>query len=261
MNVKRAFALRRGFTMIELLMVISIILFLMAFIVGVFLKVSQGGRVRATKALIEKVGMGLAQYQADFRALPPDSGFNQAVGGSGATYVDATTNITYINYDWGSLYRYLAQPLKQYHPADPLTLKPGSFWRIVGPYISFQSGELKPYKGGTAPYVDGFQVVDAWHTPIGYIGDSRRVIHNRSFCDIFSCGPDLVTAETDGKAHHVAGANGAYSGAVTDNASLMGAAQLNGTFTQGIRLKTADAATEQAAGTVMDDLNNWDSQY
>ena len=37
---------------------------------------------------------------------------------------------------------------------------------------------------------DSFYVVDPWGTAIGYVGDARRVIHNRGRFDIFSAGPD-----------------------------------------------------------------------
>ena len=65
----------RGFTIIELLVVIAIIMFLLAFMTGVFLRANQQAKVKATAALIQKIGMALTQYQADFRNVPPDSGF------------------------------------------------------------------------------------------------------------------------------------------------------------------------------------------
>src|SRR5690349_868781 len=66
---------RRGFTLLELLTVISIIMFMVAFLVGVFLKYGNINKIRATQKLIERVGIGLSRYYADLREFPPDTGY------------------------------------------------------------------------------------------------------------------------------------------------------------------------------------------
>src|SRR5258708_2745480 len=103
---------RRGFTLIELLTVIGIILFLMGLIVGVFLRSMAQAKMRGAQAQIQKIGTALAQYQAENRCLPPDTGFNQPASGSNGTY--PWNGTTYITYDTGSLWRYLGTPLKCY---------------------------------------------------------------------------------------------------------------------------------------------------
>ena len=35
---------------------------------------------------------------------------------------------------------------------------------------------------------------NVWQSPYGFIGDSRRVVHNNGGFDVFSAGPDTVTA-------------------------------------------------------------------
>src|SRR4029078_9649625 len=65
----------RGFTLLELLTVISIILFMIAFLVGVFLKFGNTNKIRASQKLIERIGIGLSRYYADLRTYPPDTGY------------------------------------------------------------------------------------------------------------------------------------------------------------------------------------------
>ena len=253
----------RGFTLLEMLTVIGIIMFMMAFIVAVFLRYQKTAKVRACQALIQKIGIGLAQYQAELRCLPPDSGFNQPISGSGGTYTDTLGDgLIHIKYDSGSLWRYLGQPLKVYHPADPVAGTAVTYWKTVGPYLNLTDAELEAY---TDPvYGKGFRVVDPWRTPLGYIGDQKRILHNRDTFDLFSCGPDKVTAETNGLSYWVSGNNNAYNGTdddgdgFIDNATELNIAQLNGSLTGARRLKSSQTAP---ANEILDDINNWDPQY
>ncbi|MCY3022714.1 MAG: prepilin-type N-terminal cleavage/methylation domain-containing protein, partial [Planctomycetota bacterium] len=209
-----------GFTLIELLVVIGIITFMTALIIGVFLGVPKPAGAKATQKLLERIGIGLARYQADFRCLPPDTGFGLAM--------DTQKSGSTILYDPGSLYRYLAQEVVQ-RRAD------GTVVRVLWPYVRFSGSELRTYKDSVYPDTAQFTnkyVVDAWGTPIGYVGDPRRVIHNRGGWDLFSAGPDGKTAcndkvdnDEDGQADE---ANLAYDGAGKDDVSEMGEAKYNG---------------------------------
>ena len=223
---------RSGFTLIEILVVISIIIFLMAFLSVLFIQYGKSARVKGTKELIQKIGIALQSYCADCgRVYPPDTGYGLDMNGpfSGVTY------------DAGSLWRYLANPVVYHVDAtDPGTSH--------GPYIKFSERELAPYidpVSGPSSYV-----VDAWRRPIGYIGDPRRVIHNRGECDIFSAGPDGKTG-CDRKTK----ANLAYNNAdddgdgIVDNATELGDSQFNGTLTSTPKCNVGEAA---------DDINNWD---
>lgn len=73
---------RRGFTMIELLTVIGIIVILMAILVPVISTIKRKGQSTDTLATIEKIANGCHNYYQDFRAYPgpvPDyaiQGFN-----------------------------------------------------------------------------------------------------------------------------------------------------------------------------------------
>lgn len=221
--------------------VIGILMFMMAVITGVFVKYGQQAKVKATQQLINRVGIGLARYQADCRALPPDTGYGLPV--------DSKRNGNEILYDAGSLWRYLSQPVVQ-RRAD------GSIVRTLGPYLSFKEGELKPYDDSV--YGKSYSVVDAWYHPLGYVGDRRRVIHNRGGFDVYSAGANQRTAIDDGldndegSSPNLPEQNDAYDGAGTDDASELGEAALSGTLTFTKKHRVTDE--------VLDDQNNWDPQ-
>ncbi len=232
--------MRRGFTLLEMLTVVGIILFLIAVMVGVFIRTTQNSRIKAGHALIQKIGIGLARYQADFRCLPPDSGFGLPTTGgvSGAK----------VFYDAATLWRFLGSEVT----ADGAT---------YGPYVKFTDYELQSITDGYGK--KSFQIIDPWRNPIGYIGAPERVIHNRGGFDVFSCGPDGKTAVNDGIDNDGDGAadgkaNQAYdgiaqSGGIADTALELGEAALNGCMTESRKNKKA--------GEVLDDINNWDPQY
>jgi prepilin-type N-terminal cleavage/methylation domain-containing protein len=225
---------KRGFTLIELLVVIAIILFLLALMTGVFIRAAQSAKVKATTALIQKIGIALTQYQADFRTLPPDSGFGLAQNGG---IVNGQ-----VMYDAATLWRYLSQELNVNG-------------KSYGPYTTFSEYELVPITDQNGK--NAFAVVDAWRTPIGYIGDRKRVIHNRDTFDIFSAGPDRKTAindgiDNDGDGTADAPANRAYDGSGQGTADELGEAALNGCLTA--------FRKNPKQGEVLDDINNWDPQ-
>jgi prepilin-type N-terminal cleavage/methylation domain-containing protein len=199
---------RRGFTVLEMLVVIGIIAFMIA-MMGVML---WNARIRAqqesTKALIENISISLSTYEGIYRALPPDTGYGLSVGGNA-------------NYDAGSLYRYLS-----------LSAKTGK-----GLPLKVPAENLRDYNDPM--YGPSKMVVDAWGHPIGYIGDRKRLIHNRDGVDIFSAGPDKKTACDDGidNGKFFGVCNTAYDGSGPDDAGELGESALNGTLT--------------------DDLNNW----
>ncbi len=200
-----------GFTLLEVLVVIGIIVFMIA-MMGIMLRdVPNRSRIAATKALIQQIATALDTYNGAFHTLPPDTGYGLPRGGSP-------------NYDAGSLYRFLAKSPKIGNALPLIVL----------------SDNLRDYNDPL--YGPSKMIVDAWGNPIGYIGDPRRLIHNRNGFDIFSSGPDKKTACDDGidngQLFNVL--NRAYDGAGKDDASELGESALN--------------------GTLPDDLNNWSAQ-
>jgi prepilin-type N-terminal cleavage/methylation domain-containing protein len=234
----------RGFTLLELLTVISIILFMIAFLVGVFLRFGNTNKIRASQKLIERIGIGLSRYYADLRSYPPDTGYGltkQTLKGP----INMAGDMGVV-YDTGALWRYLGNEVKVYHTD-------GSYWKTVGPYIQFKADELVEYSDSAYP-TKSYYVVDAWNVPIGYVADPRRVIHNRGDFDLYSAGPDKMTASD------VSGAtpNTAYDGSNRDDASEMGGSAENGTYTGTRRNWVPPNGPNKPP--YLDDLNNWDPQ-
>lgn len=238
--------LRRGFTLIEMLIVIGIISFLIAMIVTVFINASGGAKVKATKALIEKIGIALARYEGELRSLPPDTGYGMPFGTYETVNSDGEKEIIY---DSCSIWRYLGQKLEVRRESD------GSVAKVVGPFTSFSESELRPYEDVKFPE-RSYYVCDAWGNPISYIGSRKRVIHARGAFDIFSAGPDGKTATNDGLDNGIPQtSNNAFDGKDSDgdgeidNASELGEAQMNGNLTARKREKIGDE--------ILDDINNW----
>ena len=201
----------RGFTLIEMLVVIGLIAFMIAMLGIALINAREKARREGTKALILQIASSLTTYQGIHRELPPDTGFGLAPGGNS-------------NYDAGSLYRYLT-----------LSAKTGKDLPLKVP-----AENLRDYNDPL--YGPSKMIVDAWGTPVGYIGDPRRVIHNRGSVDVFSAGGDKKTASDDGIDNGTLFnvPNTAYDGAGADDARELGESVLN--------------------GTLPDDLNNWDGK-
>ncbi len=187
-------------------------------------------RVAEAHALIRRLHEAIGRYVADHHQLPPDTGFGLApdsvAQGAGKTY------------DAGSLWRCLSKQTQENG-------------KTFGPYIQFSASELTAYqdpvKGAS------FYVADPWGTPIGYVGDARRVVHNPGSFDLFSAGPDRLT----GVGNAPSPVNLAYDGldnngdGIVDNADELGAARMNGAMT----VACNEARTTNAH---LDDVNNWD---
>ena len=223
----------RGFTIIEMVVVIGIIGFLMAILSIVFVNYSASAKIKQTHALIRKLNLALQSYYADCgRVYPPDTGYGLSMTGGNAG----------VTYDAGSLWRYLGKEVVYRRSATD----PGA---TFGPYLNFSDRELVPY---TDP-VNGasFYVCDAWRHPLGYVGDPRRVIHRRGECDIYSAGPDGKTAGDRNTQANVAYNKADDDGdGIVDNAPELGDAQFNGSLTTVQKCQPNEKP---------DDINNWDS--
>ena len=60
-----------GYTLIEMLVVISIIIFLMGFVAVVALRRTHKGREEAARALLERISLALSLYEGTFHKYPP----------------------------------------------------------------------------------------------------------------------------------------------------------------------------------------------
>lgn len=63
----------RGFTLIELMVVIAIISILMSMVLVTISIIRKNIKISAAKMQMKVIAMGLAQYQSDLRAIPPDN--------------------------------------------------------------------------------------------------------------------------------------------------------------------------------------------
>ena len=187
---------RRGMTLIELLVVMFIMALLMAFIATVLMNIGSEPRKKKALADIAKISLALMEYKSYFGEYPPDTGYGLRMNGTTddnrpvITRTIGGVDVNVPTYDPGSLWRYLYRRV-----LDPKT------GQMVGPFLEeWSQDQLIPYDdrydaGGRSRYLS-----DPWGKPYGYIGNRKRVIHSPGSFDIFSAGPDGVTAcnnETD----------------------------------------------------------------
>ncbi len=253
--------LKKGFSMIELLVVMFLIAFMIAFLTIVFVNSTRNAKITAAHTVLHKLDVALHDYYAVFNEYPPDSGYGLTLGGG-------TTSPGTTLYDSGSLYRYLGKQLIWNKPTET-----GGFVNMgtFGPFIQhFTDKELKAYSDPV--WGDSYQIIDPWQKEIGYIGSKGRVIHNRDGVDLFSCGPDKKTASDikEGKAPGVDPGvvstydykNQAYSGdAAFANATGLGWSILNGCLTAYKKQSTKKIGnTDPSQNETLDDINNWDPE-
>lgn len=158
---------KEGFTLIEMLVVVSIIILLIAFIVTVVVGVLKRASIRKTEALINRLGVALKTYYAEYRNFPPTDSNG-----------DANQSLTYV----------MRHELPIY---DPET---GDLKKTLDPLIEFKSEELS---SATPP-----RSLDAWGNPLNYYIDSVTGYGrnwkslngewktNERFADVWSNGPD-----------------------------------------------------------------------
>ena len=63
---------KRGFTLIEILVVVGLIMFLAAFVIVAAVRFGNNSRKNATRALIQRVGLGLNKYYGEYRVYPAE---------------------------------------------------------------------------------------------------------------------------------------------------------------------------------------------
>ncbi|MBA4683632.1 MAG: type II secretion system protein [Planctomycetes bacterium] len=139
-----------GFTMVELLVTISLIVFLMSMLAVGAGRYLENTSAKATEALIARISLNLGTYKGITGSFPPD----------GLDGVDVITEEGTPLTGGAALTLALTQPMK-------LTRKVGGEVRIVGenpPIGDFRSDEL--YVTEEDP--DACQILDAWANPLHY---------------------------------------------------------------------------------------------
>lgn len=197
---------RRGFTLMEILVVMVILAILASTVAAVLINMRSKARIERTRNQIALIVSALEKYRDEFGAYPPDTGYGLAMETSPGTY------------DAGSLWRHLARRVK--HPRTG---------KLLGPFLEWPQEDRARYADALAG--ESFYLADPWGMPYGYVGDPRRAVRNPGGVDVFSCGPDGVTASDKPGA----AANLAYDGldndkdGATDDSAELGAAARNGT--------------------------------
>jgi prepilin-type N-terminal cleavage/methylation domain-containing protein len=205
---------RRGFTLVELLVVVGIVAILSGMlVVGVRRRAIAGARRVATLSLLRSIENALAQYSAEFREFPPD-GFDQepawgaatktchATGPSGIALPTANGPALYSGS--GCLVYFLCHPI-----SNTTDVAGRASTRSVGPYLhlpreSFSASRWDPtFDPAIPPSSPGYklawsccEIVDAEGLPIHY--DKVRDPSDPSFAVYFD-------------ANRFAGANGVAS--------------------------------------------------
>jgi prepilin-type N-terminal cleavage/methylation domain-containing protein len=72
-SLRRGFTRRRGFTLVELLVVMAVIGVLTAISFPILSSVRRGQKAKATKVLIENLKLKIEEYAADFGDFPPSN--------------------------------------------------------------------------------------------------------------------------------------------------------------------------------------------
>jgi prepilin-type N-terminal cleavage/methylation domain-containing protein len=174
----------RGFTLIEMLIVISIIVILMALLIPVLGTVQQRAKIRATRAMLDGIQNALQRYYIDFNEYPPSN----------------TTGISGL-VDDSSLYVYLSGP-----NGRGIDTVQGGLARHRDPYMNIPPEYIKRVSGKTL-------IVDPWGSTIVYLnckahadlgGVTAGKCHNKTF-DLYSVGPDKMLSPNQ---HDFADSNG-----------------------------------------------------
>lgn len=164
---------RAGFTLIELIIVISVIVLLMAVLIAGTTKLRERARLAAAKTLLEKVQTGLESYRLYYRAYPQPMPL-------AAGYSESQT-----------LYYFLTTPFRM----TPDSAKNEVYSSLnAGPVADFKELEIKDLNKSGHP-----SIVDTWGTPIKFkyivkTGDADPLlgwtVTKTTTPQIYSCGPN-----------------------------------------------------------------------
>ncbi|MCR4290608.1 MAG: type II secretion system protein GspG [Candidatus Scalindua sp.] len=193
---------KAGFTLLELLVVIVIMMFLAGITVPIVSSVQTNAKKGVTSAQISQLGIALKQFESDFGFFPPDSYTTSShpiplsIGSVNIPRDDDLIN--------GS--RCLV-----FFLGSKFTFNPGlSNEEIYGPYIEFKKSQLVPMRtvfNNTDPYsnisIDGvngqpnvYEYKDPFGNHYSYDSSSPPTLNNIASFDIYSTGPDKTTSSS-----------------------------------------------------------------
>jgi len=262
--------IHRGMTLIELLVVMLIMAILMGSIATVLMSIGSEPRKRKALADIAKISMALSEYKSHFGEYPPDTGYGLSMTDTRPKYTKTIRGQRQAvpTYDSGSLWRYLCRRLW-----DPKTQL------FVGPILDeWPQSQYLPYSDpdDLAGRPSSRCLVDPWGNPYGFVGNKKRVLHSPGSFDLFSAGPDGVTACNNGEDDDLIGDNAGddYTDCSDDPQSVIGvdnraynSRSASGEFREidddgnGIANDSSEFGPEAIRnGDIGDDVNNWRSR-
>ncbi len=158
----------RGFTLIELMVVITIIAILLVTVGTVMSNVIERGRAANATSLIQILNKGCDEYRMDYRAYPP------------GTPYEGSQNLHY----------YLGRPrivVKQFRQDGNHVIQ------TKPPAVEFKRAWLDASAKGTEPDPPAF-VVDVWGRRVQYANPGTN---NKKGVDVWSLGGDDKDPEDD----------------------------------------------------------------
>lgn len=163
----------KGYTLVEVLIVMSIIAVIMSFILNASLNARKKAKLTQTHALMESISAALRMYQDDFGSYPPDDTLYRYVDEISATSGEC-------------LYYYLGAAFKREVNASV----------YAGPYMKFKGDEVQTTSSSTCDFdADGSidddlkRIIDPWGGAIRYRIPPTQ---NLNTFDLYSTGPDGI---------------------------------------------------------------------
>ncbi|MGR3303813.1 MAG: type II secretion system protein GspG [Candidatus Scalindua sp.] len=177
-----------GFTLLELLVVIVIIMFLAGITLPIVSSIQTSAKKGVTSAQISQLELALKQFESDFGVFPPDSYTASPISIGGVSIPvdsDLDTGSKCLVFFLGSKFEFNS----------------ASFKATYGPYIEFKRTQLDEVTSAvfvdnpsdiTIEGVNGTKKVYQYKDPFGrnYSYDSSSPSNNTASFDIYSFGPD-----------------------------------------------------------------------
>ncbi len=177
-----------GFTLVELLIVIAIMIFLAGITVTTVSTIQTNAKKGVTSAQIGKLELALKQFESDFGVLPPDS-YTASTISIGGVSIPSSANL-----DTGN-------KCLVFFLGSRFTFNPDLFnEEKYGPYIEFKRSQIIgtgfDFANETGSLsiagINGTGEIYQYKDPFGslysYISSSPS--YNTASCDIYSFGPD-----------------------------------------------------------------------
>ncbi|MGH7162471.1 MAG: type II secretion system protein [Planctomycetota bacterium] len=145
---------QRGFTLIEILVVVSILAVLMGLVVVLVGKAPEQERIMRTQTAVSKLKLAIDSYQGEFQRLPPMT--VKELAGSAAAYKGLTSDVDNVNECIETLVAALRHP----DLSTPL-----------GDDVEFGNTDEDSFNMvlPNTNSAEAMEIVDAWGNPIVYI--------------------------------------------------------------------------------------------